>query len=935
MRPPPHRLRLLGAPELCIGDELVHLSPRKAVALLAYLAVEARPHARDELAAMFWPDVERSAARSNLRNLLWIIGRSAEGVLDVEGDRICVRPDRLTHDVGDFLACAQQAVRSGNGVALDALRKAERLARGPFLDGFSLDGVETFESWREARASMIRSELVRVLGQLAVADRQRGDSAAAEATLRRLVQEEPYDEHGHAELIELLASTGRRTAALRHYEAYVRLLADELGVAPGPALVAMVERVRNGAASSPRSRPERSAGSLDDSGPVGREREWSQLRAALAAAEQGGRVISIQGEPGIGKTFLAEAFATGAREAGAGVLVCRCYEGEAAFAYGPLIDALERVEVADALRDAMATLPPAVAAEASRLLPSLPAPASTPPAEPIDGRRRFLDAVARLLHALLDGEPPGVLVVDDAQWADPSTLELLAFVARRLESRPLLIVLTWRDDGTSDAPRLPALISELRRMGRVDVLRLGRLDESDVRELAAQRGWQGDTERLYHESEGLPLLVMGAWTDAEGNRADDGAERALPASVKDYLHARLRDLDPAAESVLLAVAVLPRPADARLLTHVSGCDDEDTVAALETLLRRGVLVEVGGSAAAMEPSTYAFGHGSLRAFVQERGAAPRYELFHRRAAQALAERWGSAPGPAAAQVAMHHRLGGQPEAAAQWHARAAAHAASLYAHSEAVDHVRAALELGHPAVADLHEQVADLEVYRGRYREALEALAAAERAEPVRWPRIRHKTGNVHVRRGAWEEADAAFREAHERIEPDRRSSLLADWSFVASRLGRDGEAIERAEAALREATSPHDQARAYNHLGLLMRGRGESRIALRHFDRALSLTQGRDPVRVAALNNLARLVAQEGDHRRAESLSREALELCRQIGDRHHEAALHSNLADLLHARGDLASAMDHLKAAAAIYADVAREAEEWRPEVWMRSEW
>jgi tetratricopeptide (TPR) repeat protein len=138
-------------------------------------------------------------------------------------------------------------------------------------------------------------------------------------------------------------------------------------------------------------------------------------------------------------------------------------------------------------------------------------------------------------------------------------------------------------------------------------------------------------------------------------------------------------------------------------------------------------------------------------------------------------------------------------------------------------------------------------------------------------------------------------------------------------------------------ASDPAGIARAEDILGILARSTGDLAEARSHLERGLEAAAVVDDpsLRIAVLNTLALVCADAGAHDRAIELTREALALCERQGDRHRQAALENNLADLLHATGREDLAMEHLKAAVAIFADVGGQPGELEPEIWKLAEW
>ena len=395
--------------------------------------------------------------------------------------------------------------------------------------------------------------------------------------------------------------------------------------------------------------------------------------------------------------------------------------------------------------------------ELARLLPELPPgqpdPARLEPQEGPGASSRFLDGLRQALVGLLAGAPPGVLFMDDLQWADSASLELLAFLVRRLPGTPLFILATWRNDSLAATPGLSALLGEAQRLGVAVRLGLSRLAAADVDELLASLAQQsqavpaGFSQRLYQETEGLPFFLVEYLASLfQDGGLSPGAEWNLPASVRDVLNTRLADLNETASQLLSTAAVIGRSFDFATLQAASGRSELEAVAGLETLLASGLILERRGQSAPGE-SDYDFTHEKLRSLVYESTSLARRRLLHRRVAETLA---GPAPGRAdsgslAAQIAGHYHLAGQDALAAGYFKSAGDAARLLFANNEALSHYRAALAAGYPDAAELHTAIGDLYVLRGEYEAAISAYeTAAALCAPIRLALHR-----APVRRGA------------------------------------------------------------------------------------------------------------------------------------------------------------------------------------------
>jgi DNA-binding SARP family transcriptional activator/tetratricopeptide (TPR) repeat protein len=913
---------LLGPPRVERAGALVGFDTRKAMALLAHLALADRPRPRDALADLLWPDNDIEHARGALRRTLSTL-RAAIGPESLETTRDHVRlvkSQGLSVDVDRFRAL----------LAADDLETAVGLFRGDFLEGFTLRDAPDFEDWALSQADSLRRELTGALARLAARLEGAGQCSSALVHVRRWLSLDPLHEPAHRALIRLYALTGDRAAALVQYRQCVRTLSRELGVAPLPETTELYEAVNTGtlvAATAAAPLPAVEQETEPTQTPfVGRDDDLRAVRAVYDAIDHDGRLVVVEGEAGIGKTRLVEELLLDLRKNGAAVLAGRAYEDEAALAYAPLVDAL-RVRLREDTRW-VDDVPARTIAEAARLLPEI---ADSRPEQPADGpgaEARFLAAVWDLLAAAVSGPVPGVIHLDNAQWLDEASLVLLRYGLRRLAGRRLLVTLTWRTP--ADHP-IGSVVAEV---ARGSVRRLGRLNVDAIGELLATARPAMDHElsrRLYEETEGVPLLVVEYL-----NALTTGAEESwpVPTGVHDLLRSRLDRVSDTGSQVLAAAAVLGRSFDVDLVRSVSGRTDEETVAALEELVRRGLIRE--------GPFAYDFVHDQLRTLVADDTGLARRRLLHARAANAVR-------GPAAV-VARHLQLGGRDHEAALAYAAAAEQAREVYANAEAVEYLHAALALGHDEPADLHASIGDLETLAGDYAAAVHSyeLAAAD-ARPADLPGIEHRLGRVRHRRGEWALAEAHFQAALQTLPPDQPAELArvtADLSLTRHDAGDPAGATELAHRALALATESGDRralGQAHNLLGVLATAAGRSDDAFRHLEAGRDLAEqiGDLPGRVAALNNLALAHRARGELQPALELAGTALALCTEQGDRHREAALHNNLADLYHALGHPDESMQHLKSAVAIFAEVGAQpatkttGEELRPEVWKLVRW
>ena len=937
---------LIGPPRVARDGQPVTFDTRKAMALLAYLALAERPRSRDALCELLWPGHDPRHARGALRRTLSALRQAVgEGWIETAGDSVALqRAPGLELDIERFRELAAE------GASLERLSEAAALFSGGFLEGFSVRDSPDFDDWQVGEAGGLERELASALQRLVEGLVARGDYARAIPYATRRLELDPLNESAHRQLICIYAWSGDRAAALEQYRRCVRALSQELGVGPLEETATLYEQVNEGTLPQPPEAevplaappPARVAGVPPELPLVGRAGELAALIDAHVRAQPDGGLAVIEGEAGIGKTRLAHELLGRARSRGAAVLAARCHDDEAGLPYGPIVELL-REAIRDVERGGWpSVLPPQRLADASLLLPELAGLGDEVPNPlPLDGpgaQVRLLEAVAAVIGAACKGPQPGVVLVDDVHAADEATLDSISYLGHRLRGRPMLVVLAWRSESVPPGHRLRRLAADLARGGSAAIVSPARLDQQEVAKLVqAARPDAGALElarRVYLESEGLPLFVAEylAALHAGGARA----EEALLPEVRGLLEARLGGLGDVARQVLGAAAAIGRSFDLDIVRQASGRTDDEAVAALEELVSHGVVREVPGD----EP-IYDFSHQKLRALVYEQTGLARRRLVHGRVAAALSGRPG---GESAALVAQHLRLAGDQGNAAKQYRLAAEQAASLHAHADALEHLDAALALGSPDAAGIHERIGDLRTLVGDYAGALASYeSAAAQCEPDRVARLEHKIGGVYGRRGEWERSEARLVAALDVAPPSApglRARIMADIALTLHHAGRSEGAAARAREALEVAEAAddrHAEAQAHNMLGMLARSRGDVVLAHEELKRSLALADelGDSPARAAALNNLALVERDAGELESARQLTESALELCVAYGDRHRQAALENNLADLHHAAGHHDDAMDHLKRAVAIFTEVGADEATRLPEIWKLVSW
>ncbi len=433
---------------------------------------------------------------------------------------------------------------------------------------------------------------------------------------------------------------------------------------------------------------------------VGRERELNELRHGLDGALAGrGGLFMVAGDPGVGKTALADAIGAEALARGASVLWGRAWDGGGAPAYWPWLRIVQRLAGERDIGPALHALGPEAAGRLTRLIPGIaadrPAPVGAEAPDSDAARFQLFDAITSLLRAAAQ-QGPLVLVLDDLHGADHPSLLLLGFLAVHLRDTPILVIGTYREAEARLDPQLAGSLGEIIRHGRR--LPLRGLRERDVAEVVARVAGRRAPDRvvraIHHATEGNPFFIdeVVRLLSAEGG-LDDAVQAAnvrIPDGVRETIRHRLDPLPDRARMLLLTAAVIGREFRLDTLRRVCELDAAELDLALGEAVGSGVVVERAGTLGA-----YAFSHGLIRETLYDDLGPQRRGLLHLAVGQALEELYAADPAPHVAELAHHFFIAataGELAKAIDYSVRAGERAMTLVAYEEASDHFERALQ---------------------------------------------------------------------------------------------------------------------------------------------------------------------------------------------------------------------------------------------------
>ena len=588
-------------------------------------------------------------------------------------------------------------------------------------------------------------------------------------------------------------------------------------------------------------------------GLVGREPQRAQLLDSLERAASGhGGIVVIAGEAGIGKTRLADEALDAARRLGWQTLVGRCYEEEGKPSLVPYIEILEAAShlmPPPIFRQAVRPSAPELAKilpELHRLFPDMAAPLELPSAL----QQRFLFTNVREFLTRGCRFAPLLLLIDNVQWADETTIQLTQHLAPAVETLPILIVLAYREaDSSGEATKgtlqslldrargkvrtaSPAdaarqMLDQLASRGQARTIVLRPFEEADVRRMLTALGETAPPSRVVQaflrQTGGNPFFVAELFrhlneehrlfdAQRQWKRDLDFSNVDLPGSVRAVLERRLQRVSSETQRVLRAAAVVGDHFELELLEAVAEVDDDTLISALDEAERARLLKGPSGR----QDASWRFTHHLICQALLHELPTLRRQRKHLEIAEAMTKLAGSSP-VYTSGIAHHlYNAGRLADGARTAKALVTAGdaARAVYATEEAVQHYHRALEVlqdtgdrtEHRATRELLADLLGLLGEHGAAMDHYQTLASARDVVPnaVAEARLSRKMGTLHWQAGDRSAAMACYQRALQAFEGSsahvEAAQLYQELGWAAFRSGDNRQAVEWCERALASA---------------------------------------------------------------------------------------------------------------------------------------
>jgi DNA-binding SARP family transcriptional activator/predicted ATPase len=658
-------IKLFG--EFCLtanGVAIPGVNSERLQALLAFILLHRNTaQSRQQVAINLWPDATDADAKANLRRRLHELKQiipTADHWLHTETKTVqWVQNQDCFFDVAEFEAAIAQSHHANQ--PQNALEQAATLYQGDLLPS-------CYDDWIVPHRDQLRQQAITGLDTLVTLLTAQGNTRNAIRYAQQLQRLDPLYEPAYCHLMRLHAHEGDRASALRIYHQCMTLLQKELGVNPSPTTSKLYEELLTLEDLSPPTScvtPALSIAALpqttisplpsSDLPLIGREAEWGVMQQWLTGCRDSTQrnLLLLIGEPGIGKTRLLEELAQTIQATKGYVLWGRGFEAEMLRPYGVWIDAFQAIGATEFLHELRALV---LNADSSATL----------------NRGRLFDLAAQFMAQM--GETAPVLVVlDDIQWLDETSIAFLHYVARLLNQLPVWFACAARKREIETNPSAYRFIQALNREHRIQTVELAPLDRHHTLVLAQSVGCEVDCDQIFVNSGGNPLFAL------EIARMQSQAHATASGTLETLIQGRLRQLDEATRDLVSWAAALGRNFNPTMLAKVVDYPLPRLLNAIDQLEQHGIIRP--GSPMDGE-IFYDFAHDIVRQVAYEQFSEPRRKLIHTHIAQTL-NAIASPTTQLINDVAHHADLGSDHTLAASASLMAAERCLRVFAYTEA------------------------------------------------------------------------------------------------------------------------------------------------------------------------------------------------------------------------------------------------------------
>ncbi|MBE9001385.1 AAA family ATPase [Nostoc sp. LEGE 12447] len=655
------------------GLPIQGINSERLQALLAFILLHRDTlQQRQQVAVHLWSDATDTDAKANLRRRLHELKQVIPGVdrwLHIETKTIqWLCNDNCHIDVAQFESIIAQSASFALAAQIQALKQAATLYQGDLLPS-------CYDDWIIPYREQMRQQAIAALDRLVTLQTTQEDNRPALFYAQQLQRIDPLYEPAYCHLMRLHAQQGDRASALRVYHQCMTTLQAELGVNPSPTTCKLYEELLllddapplpTCTASTQTQAPDffnlipiPSPIAVTAELPlIGREAQWAAIVSWRSQCQKQDRadLLWLLGEPGIGKTRLLEELAKTVQSSGSYVLWGRGFEAEMLRPYGVWVDMFQAIG-------------------ATKFLDELKSLVLNVESAAILNRGRLFDLAVQFITQLAETAPV-LVVLDDIQWLDETSISFLHYTVRLLNrQKPVWFACAARKREIAGNKPADKFIQTLHREHRICTVELTPLDRQQTLALAQAVGYTADGDRIFTSSGGNPLFAL------EIVRAQAQADRTAVDTLETLIQGRLRQLDETTQELMPWMAALGHSFNPNTLAKVADCPIPRLLSAIDRLEQDGIICP--GSAISGEVS-YNFAHDIVRQVAYEHFSEPRRRMIHTHIAQSL-NAIATPTSPLINDVARHADLGSDHALAATACLQAAERCLRVFAYGEAAE----------------------------------------------------------------------------------------------------------------------------------------------------------------------------------------------------------------------------------------------------------
>ncbi|MEX2236219.1 MAG: protein kinase [Dehalococcoidia bacterium] len=646
---------------------------------------------------------------------------------------------------------------------------------------------------------------------------------------------------------------------------------------------------------------------------VGREEEIALLQAAVDSAMRGeGGLIGLAGDAGIGKSRLATEASSYGSMRGFQHLMGRSHEGGGR-PFGPWGEILGRY-VSAAPDAALEDVAGSEAAELSKLAPQLRERLLISDDQDGEGfeadRSRMFEALFQFLGNVAQ-RAPLIVVLEDFQWADQSSVELVERIASRLGSLPVLVLLCYRDNEADMSAQLSSALTRLAAERALRVVNLRPLPRTAVEEYVSRAFGTGFNknfiEYLWSRSGGNPFILeeilntfveerMLVRRDNAWTLRPDYGEVQLPATVRAMVLRRIERCSDSARELLNLAAAIGQEFSIDVLQELTEFGEDAFYDAIEELIRRRLVKAVTTGI----EERYGFVDPQMRHILYEELGAVRRRRLHLRIGEAMERVFGRRASQRASELAYHFVQGRDRQRGVAYSLEAGDAARAVYANHEATEYYQTAVRLleesaesSDDSLIDALQRLAGMHNVAGNFEEAIEnwnrALALIPEERKLLGADIRRRIGTALLQQGqterAWQQYNVAYQSLRSEGDSRELAAVYHDMAQLQMHKGENMQTVYWCEKATRTADkvgAVSIASQAYKTFGEIFARIGDTQRAREYLERSLRIAKENDLPRAyrASASMGAYLLENEARYREALNYFEEGMRMAEKVGD-------------------------------------------------------